>query len=77
MILFARRIEHAFDVTVQCPHDADARHHRREQRSGAAASFDEARADFERAWPVALGTLIFEVPVAVAVRAILARAVAS
>jgi hypothetical protein len=29
MLLFARRVEHAFDVAVQCSHDADAREHRR------------------------------------------------
>jgi hypothetical protein len=26
MLVFPRRIKHALDVTVQCPHDADARH---------------------------------------------------
>jgi hypothetical protein len=29
MLFFTRRIEHAFDVSVQCPHEADARKHRR------------------------------------------------
>ncbi len=29
MRVFAREIEHPFDVAVQCPHDADAREHRR------------------------------------------------
>jgi hypothetical protein len=29
MRIFARRVEHAFDITVQCPHDTDARKHRR------------------------------------------------
>ena len=28
MRLFARWIEHALDVAVQCPHDPDAREHR-------------------------------------------------
>ena len=28
VLVFARRIEHALDVTVQCPHDTDARKHR-------------------------------------------------
>jgi hypothetical protein len=29
MMLLARRIKHPFDVPVQCPHDTDARKHRR------------------------------------------------
>jgi hypothetical protein len=29
MLVLARRVEHAFDVTVQGSHDADAREHRR------------------------------------------------
>jgi hypothetical protein len=29
MLLFARRIEHPFDVSVQCPHHSDMRMHRR------------------------------------------------
>ena len=28
MAIFARRVEHALDVTVQRPHDTDAREHR-------------------------------------------------
>jgi hypothetical protein len=28
MLVLARRIEHAFDVTVQCSHDANSRKHR-------------------------------------------------
>jgi hypothetical protein len=29
MWVFPVRVEHALDVTVQCPHDADPRKHRR------------------------------------------------
>src|SRR5258708_6557943 len=32
MMVFAIGIEHALDVAVQCPHDADARKHRRPAR---------------------------------------------
>jgi hypothetical protein len=28
MLLFARRVEHALDVTVYCPHHANPREHR-------------------------------------------------
>jgi len=36
MRVFARTLEHALDVTIERPHDADARKHRR-----AAAQFRE------------------------------------
>jgi len=29
MLVLPRRVEHAFDVTIQCPHDTDAGEHRR------------------------------------------------
>jgi hypothetical protein len=28
MLVLPRRVEHAFDVTIQCPHDTDAGEHR-------------------------------------------------
>jgi hypothetical protein len=39
MTIFTRRVEHAFDVSVQCPHDADTRKYgrsseRRDQDQG-------------------------------------------
>jgi len=32
MVVFPIRIKHAFDLTVQCPHDANSRKHRRPAR---------------------------------------------
>jgi hypothetical protein len=41
MMLFASWIKHPFNVTVQCPHDADAREHRRPaQRRDQHQGFD-------------------------------------
>jgi hypothetical protein len=47
MMIFAIRIEYPLDVTVQCPHDADARHHR-----GAAVAFGDEDQDFNGSLPL-------------------------
>jgi len=47
MMLFAIGIEHAFDVPVKRPHDADARHHRR-----AAVAFGDQDQRFDRRLPL-------------------------
>jgi hypothetical protein len=46
MMVFAIRIKHPLDVTVQGPHDADARHHRR-----AAVAFGDQDQDFNGSLP--------------------------
>jgi hypothetical protein len=43
---FPRRIKHPLDVTVQGPHDADAREHRR-----AAVAFGDQEQDLDRSLP--------------------------
>jgi hypothetical protein len=45
MMIFAIRIEHAPDVPVQCPHDADASKHRR------AAVLCDQEQHFDRGLP--------------------------
>jgi hypothetical protein len=47
MMIFARRIRHPFDVTVQRAHDADARHHRR-----AAVAFGDQDQRLDRRLPL-------------------------
>ncbi len=47
MMLFPIRIEHPFDVAVQCPHDADPRHHSR-----AAVAFGDQEQHFDRGLPL-------------------------
>src|SRR5258706_7500026 len=46
MRIFARRIEHPLDVPVQCPHNADARHH------GRAVVLDDQEHGFDRRLPL-------------------------
>ena len=46
MMILARR-EHPLDVAVQCPHDADARHHRR-----APVAFGDQDQDFNGSRPL-------------------------
>jgi len=46
MGVFAVGIEHPFDVSVQRPHDADARHHRR------AVKLDDQKQGFDRGLPL-------------------------
>jgi hypothetical protein len=45
MVVFAIGIEHALDVSIQRPHDADARHHR------AAVAFGDQDQRFDRNLP--------------------------
>jgi hypothetical protein len=47
MVVFATGIEYALDVSVQCLHDADARHHRR-----PAVTFGDQDQDFNRSLPL-------------------------
>ncbi len=47
MVVFATGIEYALDVSVQCLHDADARHHRR-----PAVTFGDRDQDFNRSLPL-------------------------
>jgi len=46
MGVLAVGIEHPFDVSVQRPHDADARHHRR------AVKLDDQKQGFDRGLPL-------------------------
>jgi hypothetical protein len=46
-MLFLSRREHPLDVSVQCLHDADARHHRR-----PAVTFGDQDQDFNRSLPL-------------------------
>jgi hypothetical protein len=46
MPVFAIRIKHPFDVAVQCPHDADARHH------GGPVEFNDQEQGFDRGLPL-------------------------
>jgi hypothetical protein len=59
MRIFAVRIEHALNVTVQRPHDTNPRHHRRaamldhqHQRLNAGLAFREGRFPFRQAGDV-------------------------
>jgi hypothetical protein len=45
VLVFARWIKHPLDVSVQCPHDTDARHH------GRPIEIDDQEQGFDRGLP--------------------------
>jgi hypothetical protein len=54
-MILARWIERAFGVAVQCPHDADAREHRRPAERRDRAKVNEAVRDCLRLGPLRPG----------------------
>ncbi|HWO29419.1 MAG TPA: hypothetical protein VNO32_11555 [Candidatus Acidoferrum sp.] len=46
VLIFARSIEHTLNVSVQCPHEANARHH------GGPVELDDQEQGFDRGLPL-------------------------